>query len=96
VIRSFGDKMALDIYDGEDSRYSRKVPRELHGKIVRLFDQINAAPKLEMLKIPPNNRLEKLKGPLKDFWSVRVNDQWRVVFKWKNGDAFDVKVTDYH
>jgi addiction module HigA family antidote len=96
VIRSFGDKTTRDIYDGESSRYSRKIPLELQAKIARLLDQINAAPALEVLKIPPNNRLEKLKGGLKEFWSVRVNDQWRIVFKWENGDAHEVRVADYH
>ncbi len=96
VIRSFGDKTTRDIYDGENSRYSRKIPRELHGRIARLLDQINAAPALEVLKTPPNNRLERLKGGLKGFWSVRANDQWRIVFKWEDGDAHEVRVTDYH
>ncbi|MBI3793373.1 MAG: type II toxin-antitoxin system RelE/ParE family toxin [Nitrospinae bacterium] len=96
MIRNFGDKATRDVYDGEGSRHSRQFPKLLHGKIVRLLDQINAAPNVEVLKAPPGNRLEKLRGDLKDFWSVRVNDQWRIIFKWENGDAIDVKVTDYH
>lgn len=96
MIKSFGDKTTRDIYDGEESRNSRKVPAELHDKIIRLLDQINAAPTIEVLKVPPGNRLEKLKGDLREFWSIRINDQWRVIFKWENGDAFGVKVADYH
>lgn len=96
MLKTFGDKATRDIYDGEPSRHARKIPRELHGKISRLLDQINAAPSIETLKAPPDNRLERLKGELKDFWSLRVNDRWRVIFKWENGDAFEVKITDYH
>jgi len=96
VIRSLADKVTKDIYDGVKSRHARNIPGELHGKIIRLLDQINAAPTIEVLRVPPSNRLEKLKGSLKDYWSLRVNDQWRIVFKWENNDAFDLKVTDYH
>ena len=62
----------------------------------RLLDQINAAPTLDMLRIPPSNRLEKLKGDLAGFWSLRINDQWRIVFRWQGQDASDVQVIDYH
>jgi len=96
VIKSFGDKGTRDIYNGESSRYGRKIPELLHGKICRLLDQINAAPTVEMLRVPPSNRLEKLKGNLKDYWSLRINDQWRIVFRWENSDAWEVRVTDYH
>ena len=65
-------------------------------KYSRLFDQINAATKIDTLKIPLGNNLEKLKGNLKDYWSVRVNKQWRIIFIWKDGEAFDVEVLDYH
>ena len=66
------------------------------NKVRRLLDQINAAPKLEMLRIPPSNRLEKLKGDRAGFWSLRINDQWRIVFRWQGQDALDVQVIDYH
>lgn len=62
----------------------------------RLLDQINAAPTLDILRIPPSNRLEKLKGDWAGFWSMRINDQWRIVFRWQGQNAFDVQVTDYH
>lgn len=96
MIKNFAGKTAQDIYDGVNSRYARKIPNELHGKIRRLFDQINAAPSVEFLRIPPSNRLEKLKGDLKGFWSLRINDQWRIVFKWENSDAFEIRIIDYH
>ena len=62
MIKSFFDKTARDIYDGIESRYSRKLPKKLHNKALRLLDQINAAPSLELLRIPPGNKLEKLSG----------------------------------
>jgi len=55
-----------------------------------------ASPTLGFLRIPPGNRLEKMSGDLEGFWSVRINDQWRIVFKWIDNDAYDVKITDYH
>ena len=96
MLKSFADKTTRDIYDGVNSRRARKLPRELHDKARRLLDQINAAPTLDMLRIPPSNRLEKLKGDWAGFWSLRINDQWRIVFRWQGQDAMDVQVTDYH
>ena len=96
MLKSLADKTTQDIYDGINSRQARKLPRELHDKARRLLDQINTAPKLEMLRIPPSNRLEKLKGDRTGFWSLRINDQWRIVFRWQGQDALDVQVIDYH
>jgi proteic killer suppression protein len=96
LIKNFSDKTAQDVYDGTNSRYSRRLPRELHAKAQRLFDQINAAPSLEFLRVPPGNRLEKLVGNMKGEWSLRINKQWRIVFRWKNNDAYDVIIVDYH
>jgi len=96
MIRSLADRTTQDIFDGLNSRYARKVPRELHDKARRLLDQINAALNLEFLRIPPSNRLEKLRGNLVGFWSLRINDQWRIIFRWEGVDALDVKITDYH
>jgi toxin HigB-1 len=96
MIRNFTSKTAQDIYDGENSRHSRKIPRDLHAKAQRLFDQLNVAVAVDTLKAPPGNRLERLKGDLAGFWSLRINDQWRIVFRWEDGDALDVDITDYH
>lgn len=96
MIKNFGNRIAQDIYDGVNSRYSRKVPRELHGKTRRLLDQINAAPSLEFIRIPPGNKLEKLSGDLKGYWSLRINDRWRIIFRFEANDFFDVKIIDYH
>ena len=68
----------------------------LHEKIRRLFDQINASTKIETLRVPPSNHLEKLKGNLKNYWSIRINIQWRITFKWENGEAIDLDILDYH
>lgn len=96
MIRNFSSKTAQDIYDGVKSRHSRKIPVALHPKAQRLFDQINAAVIVEVLKAPPGNRLERLKGKLEGFWSVRINDQWRIIFRWQEGEALDVDIVDYH
>ncbi len=96
MIKSFFDKTARDIYDGIESRYSRKLPRELHNKARRLLDQINAAPSLEFLSIPPGNKLEKLKGKLLGYWSLRINNKWRIVFRWKENNFYYIQILDYH
>jgi proteic killer suppression protein len=96
MIKNFGNRIAQDIYDGVNNRYSRKVPRELHAKTRRLLDQINAAPSLEFLRIPPGNKLEKLSSDLKGCWSLRINDRWRIIFRFEANDFFDIKIIDYH
>lgn len=96
MIKSFGNKTVQDVYDGINSRFSRKLPRVLHPKAQRLLDQINAASSLEFLRIPPGNKLKKLTGNLEGRWSLRINDQWRIIFIWEGDDAFDVKIIEYH
>jgi len=96
MIRNFKTKLARDIYDGVKSRDARKVSSELYPKIIRLLDQINAATQIETLRVPPSNRLEKLKGNLKGYWSLRINKQWRVIFQWDHGEACNVDIVDYH
>ncbi|MCB0368432.1 MAG: type II toxin-antitoxin system RelE/ParE family toxin [Bdellovibrionales bacterium] len=96
MICSFGNKTARDLFHGESSRYARKLPNELHAIAVRKLDQLNTASKLVDLRIPPSNRLEPLKGELKGFYSIRINDQWRVVFKWSAAGPEEVQIMDYH
>ncbi|MCK5231063.1 MAG: type II toxin-antitoxin system RelE/ParE family toxin [Desulfobulbaceae bacterium] len=96
MIQSFASKIASDIYHGKNSRNSRKLPVKLHPKARRLLDQLNAAPSIDFLKVPPGNRLEKLIGNIEEKWSVRINNQWRVVFIWKGEDAHNVAIVDYH
>jgi len=79
LIINFSSKTAQHLYDGDDSRFARKLPNDLHAKARRLLDQLNAATRVETLKVPPGNRLEPLKGDLKGHWSIRINNQWRVI-----------------
>ncbi|MGB6867805.1 MAG: type II toxin-antitoxin system RelE/ParE family toxin [Candidatus Aminicenantaceae bacterium] len=95
MIRNFANKTAQDVYDGINSPYARRLPLELHAKAMRLLDQINAAISLQVLRIPPGNRLEKLTGDLQGFLSLRINDRFRIIFRWDGNDAFDVKIIDY-
>jgi proteic killer suppression protein len=96
VIASFEDKATRDIFDGTDSKDARSIPKQLWSVARRKLDMVNAAHDLLDLKAPPSNRLEKLKGDLAGLWSVRVNDQYRVVFRFANGNAEHVRITDYH
>ena len=96
MIKSFADKFTRDIYDGTESRHSRKLPPSLHAKAQRLLDQVNAAPSLEILRIPPGNRLEKLSDDFSRFWSLSINRQWHIIFQWKDNDAYAVQIIDYH
>ena len=96
MIKNFGNRITKDIYDGINSRYSRKVHRELHAKARRLLDQINAAPSLEFLRIPPGNRLEKLSGDLVGYLGLRINEQWGIIFRFESNYFYDVKIVDYH
>jgi toxin HigB-1 len=93
VIRSFGDKQTEMIFQGERSR---TLPPDIQSRANMKLFRIDQATQLEQLALPPSNRLETLAGNLKGFWSIRINQQWRIVFRWNAGDAFDVKITDYH
>jgi len=92
MIRSFGDKPTESLFRDERVRQFAGIARVAKRKL----EAIHAASRLEDLAIPPSNRLEKLKGDLKDFYSIRVNDQWRVIFKWIEGEAREVRIVDYH
>jgi len=93
MIKSFLDKESEDFYI---TGKSRKIPPTIHKVALRKLDYINSAYCLDDLKIPPANRLEKLQGNLKDFYSIRINRQYRVIFRFENENAYDVKITDYH
>ena len=93
MIRSFGDKQTEIVYRGERSRM---LPPDIQSRANMKLFRIDQATQLEQLALPPSNRLEALAGSLKGFWSIRINQQWRIVFRWNAGDAFDVKITDYH
>jgi len=93
MIKSFGDKATEKIWNGI---YSKKLPAEIQQIALRKLRMINNAQDLPDLKVPPGNRLEKLKGHLKKFISIRVNKQWRIIFKWIGSDAYEVQIIDYH
>jgi len=84
---NFKSKFAQDIYDGSSTSRSRKFPNQLIGKTLRLLDQLNIAAQIDELLIPPSNHLEKLKGNLSGYWSLRINRQWRIIFQWDGRDV---------
>ena|SRR6267154_3737862 len=96
MIASFGDAATRDIADGIDSKSARSVPKAIWNVARRKLDYLHAAHDVMDLSAPPGNRLEKLAGELKGFWSIRVNDQYRIVFKWAQSNADDVRIVDYH
>ena len=93
MIVSFGNSETEKVWIGERVK---KLPIEIQNVGRRKLRMLNNSVDLSDLKIPPSNRLEKLAGKLKDFYSIRINDQWRIIFKWKTGNAFEVKIINYH
>lgn len=93
MILSFRSKSTEKIWNGERVK---GMPEEIQQVGRRKLRMLNNSQNLGDLKIPPSNRLEKLSGNLKDFHSIRINDQWRIVFKWENNHASEVEIIDYH
>ena len=93
MIKTFKDDETQRIYQRQRSR---KLPLDIQQVALRKLRMINNAMNLNDLRIPPANRLEKLSGDRAGQWSVRINDQWRICFRWENGNAYDVEITDYH
>jgi toxin HigB-1 len=93
MILSFGSKETEKIWKGE--RIS-KLPNEIQEIGRRKLRMLNNSQNMNDLKIPPSNRLEKLSGNLKEYYSIRINDQWRIIFVWQNGNATEVTIIDYH
>ncbi|MDP3767511.1 MAG: type II toxin-antitoxin system RelE/ParE family toxin [Dehalococcoidia bacterium] len=96
MIASFGDRATEDLFHGRKSKAARRIPADIVSVALRKLDMINAAHALQDLASPPGNRLEALRGDLKGYQSIRINDQWRIVFRWAAGDASAVRITDYH
>ena len=96
MIASFADKATEALFHGETDKAIRRIPSDIRSTAVRRLDLLNAAHELQDLRVPPGNRLEALKGDLRGLHSIRINDQWRIVFRWKDGDAHDVEINDYH
>ncbi len=93
MIKSFGIKETEKIWKGTRSK---KLPNEIQEISRRKLRMLNNSQDLQDLRIPPSNRLEKLSGSLKDFYSIRINNQWRIIFLWENGNTFKVEIIDYH
>jgi proteic killer suppression protein len=96
VILSFGDKVAEALYHGEPQKLIARMPAGVREAALRKLDVLEAAQTLADLRSPPGNRLETLRGDLRGFHSIRINDQWRLVFRWVGSDAHDVRIADYH
>ena len=96
MIDSFGDKTTEEIFHGHDTKAARRIAQVLWTRVQSKLDMLNASTTLEDLRVPPSNRLEKLRGNWTGFYSLRVNDQYRVVFRFVSGNALDVRCTDYH
>lgn len=93
MIIDFGDTRTKRLYDGVRVK---GFPSELIASACRKLDMLNNAYVLEDLRVPPGNRLEVLRGDLKGLHSIRINDQWRIVFRWRDGNAESVQIMDYH
>ena len=93
MVKSFGSKETEKIWNGERSK---KLPETIQQIGRRKLRMLNNSQDIQDLKIPPSNRLEKLSGKLKNYHSIRINNQWRIIFIWKNGNAFEVEIIDYH
>jgi proteic killer suppression protein len=96
VILSIKGQLTQDVFDGKNSKEARKLDQNLHSIAKRKLDQLNAAVRLDDLRVPPGNRLEALSGNLKGLHSIRINDQWRIVFHWTPTGPEDVRIEDYH
>ena len=93
MLKSFGSKETEKIWNGVKSS---RIPPEVQKVGRRKLRMLNNSIDLNDLRIPPSNRLEKLSGNLKGFYSIRINDQWWIVFNWQAGHAFEVEIVDYH
>jgi toxin HigB-1 len=93
MLSSFGDKDTKKIWEGDRVKSFSTEIQEIARRKLRM---LNNSQDIADLLIPPSNRLEKLKGDLKEFYSIRINNQWRIIFKWNNGNAEEVEIIDYH
>ena len=93
MITSFGSKQTEKIWNGERVK---NLPLDIQNIGRRKLRMLNNSIDVADLRIPPSNRLEKLGGNLKEYYSIRINKQWRIIFKWNNGNASEVEIIDYH
>ena len=92
MIESFGNKQTENLWNGK----RHKLPVEIEDRAANKLSLLAAAVSLDELRIPPSNHLEALKGDRSGQFSIRINQQWRICFRWKDGDAYEVEITDYH
>lgn len=92
MIKSFADKETEALW--QDGR--TKIPVEIRKRAVLRLQWLNAAKSVEAFRFPPGNHLEKLSGDRAGQYSIRINDQWRLCFRWEDEDAYDLEITDYH
>jgi len=93
MIRTFASAVTERFFQ---TGFARQLPRDIRARAAMRLTQLNAATKTDDLRIPPSNRLEMLQGGRKGQWSMRINRQWRICFRFSNGDAYDVEIVDYH
>ena len=93
MIKSFGNKETEKVWNGQRSK---KLPNDIQEIARRKLRMLDNSQDIQDLRIPPSNRLEKLGGKLNDFHSIRINNQWRIIFIWDNGNAFETEIIDYH
>jgi proteic killer suppression protein len=96
VIQSFADETSADLFRERNTRAARRIPRQLWRIVQRKLKLLDAVGRLDDLVVPAGNRLERLKGDQAGRHSIRVNEQYRVTFRWENGNAHQVRVEDYH
>ena len=96
MIQSFGDEATADLFRERNTRAARRIPRQLWRVAQRKLKALDVAARLDDLAIPAGNRLERWKGDPTGRYSIRINDQYRVTFRWEQGHAYEVRVEDYH
>ncbi len=96
MIQSFADEAAADLFRERNTKAARRIPKDVSRGAQRKLKMLDVAAQLDELGSPPGNRLEALRGDMRGRYSIRVNEQYRVTFRWENGHAFEVAVEDYH
>jgi proteic killer suppression protein len=96
LIASFADRATEALFHGTRGKAVKRIPPQIASVAVRKLDMLNSARALQDLQSPPGNRLEALRGDLRGCHSIRINEQWRVVFRWEAGEAHEVRIVDYH
>lgn len=96
MIKSFRDKATSDLFHGVSSSRVRRLPTQILESALYKLDILNAASTPDDLRLPPGNRLEALSGRYKGFYSIRINAQWRLIFRWQESNVYDVAIIDYH